>query len=105
MLLTFSTPVIKVEKIARHANIIALLAGLVFVSHPVQIEAVTYIWQRAASMATLFYLASLCFYVKSRCAGDREGRKILLHSFLVNRHGGHVFQGNSNNFAFDGFIL
>ncbi len=65
-LLTFSTPAIKKEKIARHANVIALFAGLVFVSHPVQIEAVSYICQRAASMATLFYLTSLCFYVKWR---------------------------------------
>ncbi len=65
-LLTFSTPVMKEEKITRHANLISLLAGLVFVSHPVQTEAVTYIWQRAASMAALFYLASLCLYVRSR---------------------------------------
>jgi len=65
-LLTFSTPAMKEEKIARHANVIALFAGLVFVTHPVQTEAVTYIWQRATSMATLFYLASLVFYVKSR---------------------------------------
>lgn len=66
VLLTFSTPVMKEEKISRHANIIALFAGLIFVSHPLQTEAVTYIWQRAASMSAFFYLASLSFYVKSR---------------------------------------
>ena len=65
-LLTFSTPVMKEERIACHANIIALLAGLVFVAHPIQTESVTYILQRAASMATLFYLASLCLYIKAR---------------------------------------
>ncbi len=65
-LLTFSTPTMKENKITQHANLIALFVGLVFVSHPVQIQAVTYIWQRAASMAALFYLASLSFYVKSR---------------------------------------
>ena len=41
-LLTFSTPVMKEEKIARHADVISLFAGLVFVAHPVQTEAVTY---------------------------------------------------------------
>jgi tetratricopeptide (TPR) repeat protein len=66
VLLTFSTPAMKMEKISRHANVLALFAGLVFVSHPVQIEAVTYICQRAASMAALFYLTSLCLYIKSR---------------------------------------
>ena len=65
-LLTLSTPALKNTKITRHADLIALLTGLVFVSHPLQTEAVTYIWQRAASMATMFYLASLCLYVKSR---------------------------------------
>ncbi len=64
--MTFSAPAMKKDKIAQHANLIALFTGLVFVAHPVQTEAVTYIWQRAASMAALFYLASLCFYVKSR---------------------------------------
>ena len=64
--MTLSTPAMKENKITQHANLIALFAGLVFVSHPIQTEAVTYIWQRAASMAALFYLASLCFYVKSR---------------------------------------
>ena len=65
-LLTLSTPAMKENKITQHADLIALFAGLVFVSHPVQTEAVTYIWQRAASMAALFYLASVCFYIKSR---------------------------------------
>jgi protein O-mannosyl-transferase len=65
-LLTFATPAMKEEKITRHANTIALLAGLIFVSHPIQTEAVTYIWQRAASMTALFYLASLSFYAQSR---------------------------------------
>ena len=66
VLLTLSTPVMKGDRISRHVNTIALFAGLIFVSHPIQTEAVTYIVQRAASMATMFYLASLCFYVKSR---------------------------------------
>ena len=74
-LLTLFTPALKGDKITPHAKLIALLVGMVFVSHPIQTEAVTYIWQRAASMAALFYLASLCFYVKARlyvCAGDHK---------------------------------
>jgi len=65
-LLTLSTPAMKEDKITRHAGFIALFAGLVFVSHPLQTEAVTYIWQRTATMAAMFYLVSLCLYVKSR---------------------------------------
>jgi tetratricopeptide (TPR) repeat protein len=70
-LLTLTTPVMKEDKIQKQANLLALCAGLVFVSHPVQTEAVTYIYQRAASLAAFFYLASLCFYVKSRLLQDR----------------------------------
>lgn len=65
-LLTFLTPTLKKEKISQSADVISLFTALIFVSHPVQIEAVTYIWQRAASMTAFFYLASLCFYIKSR---------------------------------------
>ena len=75
-LLTLSTPVMKEDKIVGRSNIIALFAALVFISHPLQTEAVTYIVQRAASMAALFYLASLCFYIKSRLLqtdGSRGG--------------------------------
>jgi len=64
--LTFLCPGMKEEKIARHADAISLFAGLVFVAHPIQTQAVTYIIQRAASMAAMYYLASLCLYVKSR---------------------------------------
>jgi tetratricopeptide (TPR) repeat protein len=53
-------------QIARHARLISFLTGLIFVAHPIQTQAVTYITQRATSMAAFFYLASLIFYVKSR---------------------------------------
>ena len=45
---------------------IALFSALLFVSHPIQTEAVTYIFQRFASLAAFFYLLSLVLYVKWR---------------------------------------
>jgi len=54
------------QKITRKARFLALFAGLVFVTHPLQTQAVTYIIQRATSLAALFYLAALTLYVKSR---------------------------------------
>ncbi|MFC1528854.1 tetratricopeptide repeat protein [Candidatus Latescibacterota bacterium] len=67
-LLTLSTPVMCRENISRYKNLIALGCGLIFVSHPLQTQAVTYIVQRLASLATLFYLASLCLYLRARMA-------------------------------------
>jgi len=40
--------------------------AIIFAVHPVQTEAVTYITQRFTSLAALFYVASLCFYLKGR---------------------------------------
>lgn len=53
----------------RHAP---LLAALLFVLHPLQTQAVTYIVQRMASLATLLYLTSLLLYIRS-AAGDTGG--------------------------------
>ena len=50
---------------ALHA-LVPLFASLLFVVHPVQTQAVTYVIQRLASLATLFYLAALFCYIKAR---------------------------------------
>ena len=44
----------------------AFIASALYVSHPVQTEAVTYIFQRLASLATFFYLCALLCYLLSR---------------------------------------
>ncbi|REJ96723.1 MAG: tetratricopeptide repeat protein [Planctomycetota bacterium] len=46
--------------------LMALFAGCLFVAHPIQTQAVTYIVQRMTSMATMFYLGSLLYYVVGR---------------------------------------
>jgi tetratricopeptide (TPR) repeat protein len=43
-----------------------ILTALLFALHPLQIQAVTYIVQRLASLAAMFYLASLCAYLAGR---------------------------------------
>jgi tetratricopeptide (TPR) repeat protein len=47
-----------------------LFAALLFVVHPVQTQAVTYIVQRLASLATLFYLGAVVCYAKGRDQGS-----------------------------------
>ena len=51
----------------------ALVAALVFVAHPVQTQAVTYTVQRYASMAALFYMASVLFYLRGRIKAKGRG--------------------------------
>ena len=50
----------------------AFLAAGIFFLHPLQTESVTYIIQRSESMAGMFYLATLFFYLKARGAGARK---------------------------------
>jgi protein O-mannosyl-transferase len=60
------TPALKDSGSAGALSLLPLFAGLVFVAHPVQTQAVTYIVQRAASLATFFFLVSLYCYGEGR---------------------------------------
>ena len=66
--LTFKTPFMQGSKLREQSQYIALFTGLLFVSHPIQTEAVTYIFQRLASLAAFFYLLSIVLYIKWRLA-------------------------------------
>jgi Tfp pilus assembly protein PilF len=71
VLLTFRTPYVgkfetRSSKLETEGRAIALSTALLFAVHPIQTEAVTYIVQRLASLAALFYLLSLVTYVKWR---------------------------------------
>lgn len=51
-----------------------LFAALVFTAHPIQTQAVTYIVQRMASMAAMFYLLALLLFLYGRMSGVRSRR-------------------------------
>ena len=51
---------------------LALFAALLFVAHPVQTQAVTYIYQRLASLATMFYLLAVVLYVWGRLEAEAK---------------------------------
>ncbi len=77
ILLTFSTPALKDKEISGYAKPIAFMGSLLFMVHPVQTEAVTYIYQRTASLAALFYLASLSLYVKARLLQNQRSHSLI----------------------------
>ncbi len=54
------------------AKELPFLIAVLFLVHPCQTQAVTYITQRFESMATVFYLATLYFYLQARLAGERR---------------------------------
>jgi len=71
-LLILKTPAMKDGVPPSQQHLFALVSALLFITHPVQTEAVTYIVQRATSMATLFYLAALWMYLKARLEDARH---------------------------------
>lgn len=84
ILLTFATPIMRKDKIFKHANLIAFFVAAIFIAHPIQTQAVTYIIQRATSLAALFYLLTLCLYIKSRALEiEKNDSKLLSHSFYL----------------------
>src|SRR6185369_12487963 len=58
-------------------RLIPLFTTLLFICHPVQTQAVTYISQRVASLATLFYLGTLILWLVARNAAKRKVRILL----------------------------
>jgi protein O-mannosyl-transferase len=73
--LSFETPVMRLPageavffsgSLWEAPSLIALFSALLFVSHPVQTQAVTYIVQRFTSLTAMFYLLSVIMYVKGR---------------------------------------
>ncbi len=72
--LVFKTPFLNKSRIRDNSNLIALFAALLFVAHPLQTMAVTYIYQRLASLVTAFYLLSLVFFTMARLSEDTVSR-------------------------------
>ena len=88
IILTFRTPYAsaylqkEVLETSNPYRWLPLFTALLFVSHPVQTQAVTYIVQRFASLSTLFYLASLVMYIKAR--GSDSSKKARYAFYAVS---------------------
>ncbi len=88
VVLTFRTPFFRTYYASRLTPdtshyFIAFSSAFIFIAHPIQTQAVTYIVQRATSMATMFYLISLIMYIK----------------FRIQNSGYRIQDGTSNNLA------
>ncbi|MGD0281727.1 MAG: tetratricopeptide repeat protein, partial [Dissulfurispiraceae bacterium] len=74
ILVTFRTPYLRDSPLSGKSKAIAFTASLLFVLHPIQTEAVTYIFQRFASLAALFCLLSIVLYAYSRMSVNTKLR-------------------------------
>ena len=65
-------------------HVIALLVATLWALNPIQIQAVTYIVQRMAAMATMFYLLSILLYVKGRTNASPHWRGLLFAASITS---------------------
>lgn len=70
LLTLFRTPNLK-EKYGGNEYFVALLTATLWAVNPIQTQAVTYIVQRSALMAALFYILGIYFYLKARMHHSR----------------------------------
>lgn len=66
---------------------LAFFSALLFVAHPIQTQAVTYIVQRLTSLCTLFYLAAIIFYAVARlnaesATGEKNPNKLKVWGYI-----------------------
>ncbi|RLC21599.1 MAG: hypothetical protein DRI57_01990 [Deltaproteobacteria bacterium] len=69
---TLRLPVLS-RRYEKAAYAVALLSAFIWATHPIQVSAVTYVVQRMASMAGMFYIMAMYFYVRGRT--ERRIRK------------------------------
>ncbi len=74
----FNTPVLR-GKYQGNEYLIALLAAVFWAINPIQTQAVTYIVQRMAMLATMFYILGIWAYIKARTSSYRS-KRILLYA-------------------------
>lgn len=75
------------KRYQEHSYFIALFGSLFWALNPIQTQAVTYIVQRMAALAALFYLLAILLYLKGRVAAQLQKRLLFytgcLMSFLL----------------------
>lgn len=77
---TLKLPVLE-SHYQKQATVIAALSAAFWACHPIHVTAVTYIVQRMASMAGMFYIMAMFFYLKFRTA-EKDYRKAIFISLF-----------------------
>jgi len=66
------------------AYFISLLSAILWAVNPIQIQAVTYIVQRMASMAAMFYISGIYFYIKGRLSSRGKTQLLFYAACFVS---------------------
>lgn len=73
ILTIFKSPRLIADPLRDHRHAVALFSALIFLTHPLQTQAVSYVIQRSVLLATLFGLLTMLFYLNGRMAERGAG--------------------------------
>ncbi|OGP30773.1 MAG: hypothetical protein A2073_00440 [Deltaproteobacteria bacterium GWC2_42_11] len=76
------------SQLTTHGSLIAFSVSLIFLVHPIQTQAVSYITQRFTSLATFFYLLAIVLYIKARGYGLEAMGKGSCNLYGCDRYAG-----------------
>jgi len=83
VLTIFKTPNLK-GRYRGSEEFTALLAATLWTVNPIQTQAVTYIVQRMATMAAMFYILSIYFYIKGRIDSSSHYRVLFFTACIIS---------------------
>lgn len=72
----------KGKLLAKYRNTVSTILAVLFICHPIQVNAVTYIIQRTASLAAMFYFLAILFFIKFRLS-DRLWQFLIMMLFII----------------------
>ncbi len=103
-LLLFTIPSLAQLEISKYKKEIALIVALLFCTHPLATQSVTYIVQRMNSLAAMFFLLSVILYLKARLTNLKIVSRVLLFtlSFISALF---AFHSKENSFTLPFVIL
>ncbi len=78
------TPRLKDHYTEEDIYFISLLSAVLWAVNPIQIQAVTYIVQRMTSMAAMFYIIGIYFYLRGRQSNHTKHQRILFRHLCVS---------------------
>jgi len=99
-----ASPKLANSKVAEYREILSLFIAIIYAVHPIQTQAVSYIYQRLALVGGLFYFSAIYFYIVFRLSDKKFYNKIwlLLLSILSITLG--LFS-KENTFTIPGIII
>ena len=94
-----ATPVGK-ERGPENKYFIALLATVLWAIHPIQTQAVTYIVQRMAAMAAMFYVLGIYLYLRARLEASFWRKAFFLTGCILSGCAAYLSKTNAVMFPF-----